>query len=118
MAISIWPIFAPSIDTFFRTFTIGRASFAPWRSPRTATSSSFAEAAGPILGDVNHVHPFREGNGRVQLQYLEQLAAQAGHAIALERVDPGLWLTASRASHGGDYRPMVTEIMRTLADRS
>ena len=27
--------------------------------------------AGPILGDVNHVHPFREGNGRTQLQYLK-----------------------------------------------
>ncbi len=30
----------------------------------------FAAAAGPIIGDVNYVHPFREGNGRTQLLYL------------------------------------------------
>ena len=29
----------------------------------------FAKGVGPpLLGDVNHVHPFREGNGRAQLQ--------------------------------------------------
>jgi cell filamentation protein len=28
---------------------------------------AFAEAAGQIMGDVNFVHPFREGNGRTQL---------------------------------------------------
>lgn len=26
----------------------------------------FAREAGQIVGDVNHVHPFREGNGRTQ----------------------------------------------------
>ena len=33
----------------------------------------FAKAAGHIMGDVNYVHPFREGNGRTQLVYLRQL---------------------------------------------
>ncbi len=36
----------------------------------------FAEGVGSVLGDVNHVHPFREGNGRTQFQYLKQLAAR------------------------------------------
>ncbi|MCX5724600.1 MAG: Fic family protein, partial [Nitrospirae bacterium] len=39
----------------------------------------FAHSAGNIIGDVNYVHPFREGNGRTQLQYLKQLAQQAGY---------------------------------------
>lgn len=34
----------------------------------------FAQEAGAIIGDVNLVHPFREGNGRTQFQYLKQLA--------------------------------------------
>ncbi len=38
---------------------------------------AFAEGAGLLLGDVNHVHPFREGNGRTQFQYLKQLAARS-----------------------------------------
>lgn len=49
---------------------------------------NFAAQAGQIIGDVNYVHPFREGNGRTQLHYLKQLAAQAGHAIDLTCLNP------------------------------
>lgn len=79
---------------------------------------AFVEAAGRIMGDVNYVHPFREGNGRTQLQYLEQLAMQAGHPIDLTRIIPNNWIEASRSSHGGDYGPMAAEIGRTLVVRS
>jgi cell filamentation protein len=74
------------------------------------TRAAFAQAAGQIMGDVNYVHPFREGNGRTQLQYLDQLAAQAGHPLDLTRINPARWLAASRAAHGGDYGPMAEEI--------
>ena len=121
----------------------GRAKFAPSRSPRARADSSrdrslwpawrtftaaswrrgisgdrgsdgFAEGAGPVLGDVNHVHPFREGNGRTQLQYLKQLAARAGHAIDLTRIDPAAWLDASRRSNAGDHDAMTRCIRQAL----
>ncbi len=38
---------------------------------------AFAEGARLLLDNVNHVHPFREGNGRTQFQYLKQLAARS-----------------------------------------
>ncbi len=75
---------------------------------------AFAESAGRVMGDVNYVHPFRDGNGRVQLQYLAQLADQAGHPLDLVRVDPQQWLAASRSSHDGDYGPMSAEILRVI----
>ena len=81
---------------------------------RGLSRAAFAEAAGPIMGDVNYVHPFRDGNGRAQLQYLEQLAEQAGHPIDLMRIEPGRWLEASRTSHDGDHEPMAAEIARSL----
>lgn len=84
---------------------------------RVMTRGAFAEAAGPIMGDVNYVHPFREGNGRAQLQYLEQLATQAGHSLDLTQFEPRRWLAASRASHAGDYSLMVTEIGRAIGVR-
>lgn len=31
----------------------------------------FATEAGRIIGDLNFLHPFREGNGRTQLQFLQ-----------------------------------------------
>lgn len=70
------------------------------------SAADFARAAGDIMGDVNYVHPFREGNGRTQLLYLEQLAQQAGHAIDLKRLDRTLWMAASREAHVGRYEAM------------
>ena len=75
---------------------------------------AFAEGAGPVLGDVNHVHPFREGNGRAQLQYLKQLAAHAGHAIDLTRIDRTAWLGASQRSNAGDHAATIRCIRQAL----
>jgi cell filamentation protein len=72
--------------------------------------ANFAADAAKIIGDVNHVHPFREGNGRAQLEYLRQLGGQAGHKIDPKGLDPKLWITASRAAHDGDYDPMREQI--------
>lgn len=78
-------------------------------------TDQFCHAAGQIMGDVNYVHPFREGNGRAQLQYLKQLAQQAGHPIDLTRLDPALWLEASRTAHDSDYKTMSETIARSLS---
>ena len=67
----------------------------------------FAHEAGEILGDVNYVHPFREGNGRTQLHYLKQLAEQAGHPIDLTALTQAEWMDASRRAHLGDYDAMT-----------
>lgn len=69
-------------------------------------AETFAREAGEILGDVNYVHPFREGNGRVQLVYLEQLAQQAGHPLELTRLEREDWMAASREAHLGRYEAM------------
>ena len=80
--------------------------------------AEFARQAGGIIGDVNYVHPFREGNGRAQAQYLKQLAAQAGHDLDLRRIDPALWIEGSKASHGADYELMARVIQQAIAGRS
>lgn len=72
----------------------------------------FAERAGEIIGDINYVHPFREGNGRAQLQYLRLLAHRAGHPIDLIRLDADAWMSASRAAHRGDYALLAAQIAR------
>ncbi len=81
---------------------------------RGSGPDGFVEGAGPLLGDVNHVHPFREGNGRTQLQYLKQLAGRAGHAIDLTRIDRAAWLEASRRSNAGDYAAIIRCIRQAL----
>lgn len=76
--------------------------------------TQFAEAAGVIIGDVNHVHPFRDGNGRTQLLYLEQLARQAGQSFDITRIGKQHWLEASRAANRGEYGLLAAEIGRAL----
>jgi cell filamentation protein len=78
----------------------------------------FARQAGVIIGDVNYIHPFREGNGRTQAQYLKQLAFQAGHNFDLRRLDPLLWIEASKSSHGADYELMARAISQAITGRS
>ncbi|WP_127598180.1 Fic/DOC family protein [Nitratireductor alexandrii] len=77
-------------------------------------ASGFAREAGTIMGDINYVHPFREGNGRTQLLYLEQLAERAGHAIDLTRIQRNTWMTASRQAHLGNYEPTAACIAAAL----
>ena len=79
--------------------------------------SAFAAEAAQIIGDVNYVHPFREGNGRTQLQYLKLLAAQAGHSLVLTNIDPSGWLEASREAHRARYARMA-EIINDALSRS
>lgn len=80
--------------------------------------AEFAAQAGIIMGDVNYVHPFREGNGRTQLLYLKQLAHCAGHALDLRRVEPAQWIEASRRAHQADYAPMCAAIQIAVARTS
>ncbi len=84
---------------------------------RALSRQDYAAAAAQIIGDVNYVHPFREGNGRTQLEYLRQLTGQAGHVLNPAALDPGGWITASKASHDGDYAPMRVEILRAIGGR-
>lgn len=79
---------------------------------------AFASLAGEVMGDVNYVHPFREGNGRTQLYYFKQLAEQAGFDVMLSRLPHNDWMEASRQAHLGDYVLMSTCLRRTLFDRS
>ena len=82
---------------------------------RDLRADEFAQKAGVIIGDVNYIHPFREGNGRTQAQYLKHLAAQAGHDLDLTRIDGALWIEASKASHGADYALLASVIRRAIA---
>jgi cell filamentation protein, protein adenylyltransferase len=80
--------------------------------------ADFAHQAARIIGDVNYVHPFREGNGRTQLFYLEQLAEQAGHPLDLTKLAPKRWIEASQHSHAGDYAAMAWEISQAYERQS
>jgi cell filamentation protein, protein adenylyltransferase len=58
------------------------------------------------LGEVNALHPFREGNGRAQRAFFGQLARDAGFTLAWQHLDPVRNVDASAAIMRGDPEPM------------
>ncbi len=83
-------------------------------SLRNLPADQFADLAGEILGDINYVHPFREGNGRTQLYYFKQLAGQAGHTVDLTQIAQSTWMAASKQAHEGNYAPMSACLLNTI----
>lgn len=72
---------------------------------------TFVDGLTDFFGDVNALHPFREGNGRTQRAFFGQLARDAGFRIAWEHLDRQRNIDASVASFAGDDGPL-----RTLLD--
>ncbi len=81
---------------------------------RGLPASEFATRAAHLLTELNAIHPFREGNGRTQLAYLTLLAANAGHPLALERLNPEAMLEAMIASFESDEAPLAALIVRLI----
>ena len=69
--------------------------------------ATFAARAAHYHGELNAIHPFREGNGRAVRVWLVHLARQAGHVLVLRRMDSETWLQASRESMKGNLGPMA-----------
>lgn len=84
---------------------------------RGLDKEQFAKEAGVIIGDVNLVHPFREGNGRTQFQFLKQLGKQAGHNIDLTRFDRNPWIQASIEANDAEYDRMADCILQSITPR-
>ena len=58
------------------------------------------------LGEVNALHPFREGNRRAQRAFFGQLARDAGFTLAWQHLDAARNVEASVAIMRGDLEPM------------
>jgi len=80
----------------------------------TPDPSEFSAKAAEIIGDTSHVHPFREGNTRTELQFLQQLGEQAGHTIDLTRIDRDAWHEAKIQSGRGNYGNMDDQILAAI----
>jgi cell filamentation protein len=73
---------------------------------RGLTRDAFIERLAYYLGEVNALHPFREGNGRTQRAFFGQLARDAGFALSWQHLDVARNIEASVASMRGDLEPM------------
>ncbi len=73
----------------------------------------FTESASVFMNGLNILHPFREGNGRVQRIYMEYLAKNAGFTLNFQDITSEEMVLASIRGAKGD-----TSLLRTIFSRS
>lgn len=80
----------------------------------------FIELTAELLEKINYIHPFREGNGRAQRAFLDQVAAVSGRKLSWRNISKEDHLRASinafRDGHGEAFRSVVRQAMRPPID--
>jgi len=76
--------------------------------------AALSERVAHYLGELNALHPFREGNGRAQREFAGHLARANGYYIAWDNVKPADMLLASVDSFKGDIAKLTALIRGSL----
>lgn len=69
---------------------------------RGQTKEDFIESVSIFMNGLNILHPFREGNGRVQRIYMEYLATNAGFVLSFQSITANEMVAASIKGAKGD----------------
>ncbi|WP_223514648.1 Fic/DOC family protein [Pseudomonas sp. GL-B-19] len=67
-------------------------------------------------GDLNVIHPFREGNGRTQRILFEQIIINAGFAVDWWLIKDAAWIPANIDAVMCDYRGLEAIFERCIGD--
>jgi len=65
--------------------------------------SALIDTVAELFGDLNMIHPFREGNGRAQRVLFEHIIVNAGFTISWWPVEEAEWIRANVAAVICDY---------------
>jgi cell filamentation protein len=74
----------------------------------------FANRLAHYLSEINAIHPFREGNGRVQRLFISQLAEQAGYTLDYSALDQAELYPVMQESFLGNVKPLADLILKII----
>lgn len=66
------------------------------------------------IGEINAIHPFREGNGRTQRMFIELLAEHNGYHLDFSKISNEEMLEASLQTFNLEYEYMAELFMKAL----
>ena len=58
------------------------------------------------LSEINAIHPFRDGNGRTQREFIRELLIPLNYHVDYSKIEPDFMLQASISSFNGDIEMM------------
>ncbi len=79
--------------------------------------SQIASKAAYYLGEINAVHPFREGNGRAQREFIRELLLPLGFYVDYSRCPPDMMLYASINAFAGNYELMTRLFEKCIIEK-
>jgi cell filamentation protein len=78
-------------------------------------ANAFSERAAYFLGELNALHPFRDGNGRAQREFIGLLARKNGYFITWTDITQETMAQVSIAAFRGDTTPLRDLIRAHMA---
>jgi cell filamentation protein len=103
-----YPEYIPAqMDALFQSIHEGKV-FA------VKSRSEFLKEAARFLGELNAIHPFREGNGRAQLAFMGLVGAVAGYPFEFKRLDRDTFLLAMIDSYFGKLEALAVALGKLL----
>jgi cell filamentation protein len=83
---------------------------------RGVNQEAFAHRGSEILGTLNAVHPFREGNGRTQREFVRELAHKNGYWVDWSKVSREELYEASDVSFMRGDNKLFEELLRKAVE--
>ena len=74
----------------------------------------FANRLAYYLSEINAIHPFREGNGRVQRLFISHLAEQAGYSLDYSSLGQAELYPVMQESFLGNIQPLADLILKII----
>lgn len=83
---------------------------------RDLTASVWTRRAAYFLGEINAIHPFREGNGRTQREFIRELALAGQHRLVWTSYTQEEMIRASQLSHLRRDNSALEQILAAALD--
>ncbi len=104
----MWPYIGEQLDSLFGKLA-GEGLLEGLPPETMASRLAF------YLGEINAIHPFREGNGRAQRSFVRQLAKRNGYLLSFADVSDAEMVEASVRSFNGDNGDLENLVARCLS---
>ncbi|MCP1201064.1 Fic family protein [Notoacmeibacter sp. MSK16QG-6] len=91
----------------------------PIRDPdvlRGSTPVEFAEIAGRVMGEMNYVHGFRDGNGRTNQAFIAALGREYGHDVDFSLIPKPRMIDASRETSADPSSRAMVHLIEDATD--
>lgn len=77
--------------------------------------NEFIKRLAYYFGEINALHPFREGNGRTQRIFVERLSLNAGYILSFNKITLEEMLEASLQSFDMNYDLLITLLDKAIS---